>query len=82
MTPSEDNSNQESSLNFYGSSFITNETGEIIESSDRTTETVLISEFDLDHIRNMRLSWGVFRDIRPECYFPITRPITNNTTLQ
>ena len=82
VTPSEDNSNQESSLNFYGSSFITNETGEIIESSDRTTETVLISEFDLDHIRNMRLSWGVFRDRRPECYFPITRPITNNTTLQ
>ena len=41
VTPSEDNSNQESSLNFYGSSFITNETGEIIESADRTTEAVL-----------------------------------------
>lgn len=77
VTPSEDNSNQESSLNFYGSSFISDETGEIIESADRINEKILISEFDLDNIRNMRLSWGVFRDRRPECYSTITGPIKN-----
>jgi len=58
VTPNEANSNQESSLNFYGSSFITNETGEIIESADRESESILISEFDLDAIRNMRLAGG------------------------
>lgn len=77
VTPNEANSNQESSLNFYGSSFIANETGEIIESADRESESLLISEFDLDAIRNMRLSWGVFRDRRPEYYSHITSSIKN-----
>jgi len=75
VIPSIDNSKQSSSLNFYGSSFITNETGEIIESADRESECLLISEFDLDEIRDMRLSWGVFRDRRPEYYSKISDKI-------
>ena len=77
VLPNEANCSQESSLNFYGSSFIANETGEIVESADRESETILISEFDLDEIRQMRLSWGVFRDRRPEYYAPITSQIKN-----
>lgn len=68
VEPCEDNGNQKSSLLFYGSSFITNETGEIIADAKRDREEILISTFDLDSINEMRLSWGLFRDRRPECY--------------
>lgn len=69
VRPSEANGGQSSSLRFYGSSFITDETGGVVESIDmRTKEGVIIHTFDLDAIREMRLSWGVFRDRRPEMY--------------
>lgn len=57
-----------SSMTFYGSSFIADETGEIVESADRATETVLTHTFDLDEIARTRRDWGVFRDRRPEMY--------------
>jgi N-carbamoylputrescine amidase len=73
VMPSKENGGQESSLNFYGSSFIADETGDIVESAGRDADTVLIHEFDLDEIASFRLSWGVFRDRRPDCYGDITR---------
>ena len=72
VTPCDENGNQTSSLVFYGSSFITNETGEIIKSASRDEETVLTAEFDLDTIFFNRLGWGIFRDRRPDCYKVIT----------
>ena len=72
VTPCDENGNQTSSLVFYGSSFITNETGEIIKSASRDEETVLTAEFDLDEIFQNRLGWGIFRDRRPDCYKVIT----------
>lgn len=68
VTPSSDNNNQSSSLCFYGSSFITDETGELIVSADRSSECIITAEFDLDAVREMRMSWGLFRDRRPETY--------------
>lgn len=68
VLPCEENNYQTSSLIFYGSSFITDETGELLEQAGRTEETVLIQEFDLDKIAENRLSWGLFRDRRPEYY--------------
>ena len=58
----------ESSMTFYGSSFITDETGGIVEEADRTTETLLVQTFDLDQTALRRREWGVFRDRRPEMY--------------
>ena len=72
VTPCDENGNQTSSLVFYGSSFITNETGEIIKSASRDEETVLTAEFDLDEVFQNRLGWGLFRDRRPDCYKVIT----------
>lgn len=68
VLPTHDNNGQNSSLTFYGSSFITDETGEIVEQAGREEETVILHEFDLDSIEKMRFSWGLFRDRRPECY--------------
>lgn len=58
----------QTSMTFYGSSFITDETGEILQEADRETECVLVQEFDLDAIEEKRREWGVFRDRRPEMY--------------
>ncbi len=55
-------------MTFYGTSFIANETGDVVAETDRTAETVLASTFDLDAIAEMRGSWGIYRDRRPELY--------------
>ncbi len=72
VTPCEANNNQSSALNFYGSSFITDGTGEILASASRDKEEILLQEFDLAALAQDRLSWGLFRDRRPECYKKIT----------
>lgn len=60
---------QESSeITFYGSSFITNETGEKIAEANRTEEAILVAEIDLDASNALRDEWGVFRDRRPDLY--------------
>ena len=68
VDPCEANSGQKSSLKFYGSSFITDNTGEVICEAGRDTEEVLVAQFDLDEYMTDRLSWGLFRDRRPEIY--------------
>lgn len=68
VEPSKGNNNQSSALNFYGSSFITDETGEILEDAGRTEEKVILHTFDLQAIEEMRFSWGLFRDRRPHMY--------------
>ncbi len=57
-----------SEINFYGSSFITNEIGEKISEMDRESEGIITAEFDLDKIAEARTFWGFFRDRRPSKY--------------
>lgn len=73
VEPSEENGNQKSSLNFYGSSFMTDERGEILVEAGSDKEEILYQEYDLDKIKEDRLSWGLFRDRRPHCYQDITK---------
>lgn len=68
VEPCIENGNQSSSLNFYGSSFMTDEKGEIVTSASRDKEEILYHEYDLDKIREDRLAWGLFRDRRPDTY--------------
>ena len=72
VSPCEENAEQKSALQFYGSSFITNETGEVIKQADRAGDAVLTAEFDLHQIDKARLEWGLFRDRRPETYQILT----------
>ena len=58
-------------MTFYGSSFIASHTGEKIAEADRSSETVLTAEFDLDAVRRYRQAWGIFRDRRPDLYYPL-----------
>ena len=73
VSPCKENAGQASALCFYGSSFITDDTGEIVCMAGREEETVLCASFDLDAIAENRLNWGFFRDRRPGCYGPITQ---------
>ncbi|QWU16558.1 N-carbamoylputrescine amidase [Paenibacillus sophorae] len=59
---------EESSINFYGSSFIAGPQGNKIAEAGRGEETVLVGEFDLDALETLRIEWGIFRDRRPELY--------------
>lgn len=68
VSPCNENGGQASVLNFYGSSFIADDTGEIVSSAGREEETVLCAAFDLDAVNENRLNWGFFRDRRPDCY--------------
>ncbi|MGH8127455.1 MAG: N-carbamoylputrescine amidase [Gammaproteobacteria bacterium] len=59
---------RESTVTFYGTSFIADATGAIVAEADRSEETILYAEFDLDETAALRRDWGVFRDRRPELY--------------
>ena len=56
------------SLSFYGSSFITDHLGNIIDEMDSETEGIITKEIDLNFINKYRQSWGNFRDRRPDLY--------------
>ena len=73
VEPSEENGGQKSALSFYGTSFLTDETGECIARASRDKEEIIYAEYDFREISRNRLSWGLFRDRRPECYKDITR---------
>ena len=73
ISPDDGNAHQSSELTFYGSSFITDCKGDILEAADRTSDCVIMWEFDLDECRVIRQEWGVFRDRRPEMYGEITK---------
>lgn len=72
VEPCKENAGQSSSLDFYGCSFIADATGDIIASA-KQEETILYGEFDLDALKEDRLSWGLFRDRRPETYVIMTK---------
>lgn len=59
---------EESFIRFYGSSFIADERGQIVESLDEEQTGTCLATFDLDAVALARTSWGVFRDRRPDLY--------------
>ncbi|HNP62355.1 MAG TPA: N-carbamoylputrescine amidase [Woeseiaceae bacterium] len=58
-------------IDFYGSSFIADETGALLQEADRDTQGILVHSFDLAKIAQYRREWGVFRDRRPDLYGPL-----------
>lgn len=58
----------DSSISFYGSSFISNHQGKIVKELNRNEENFITYEFNLDEIQNMRIEWGIYRDRRPDLY--------------
>ncbi len=63
---------EDSKITFYGSSFIAGPQGNKVVEANRSEETVLVAEFDLDQLETQRIEWGIFRDRRPDLYKIIT----------
>jgi len=62
---------QRTSMTFYGSSFIADDTGAKMAEAGRDQEAVITACFDLDEVAKRRAYWGIFRDRRPEMYRPL-----------
>lgn len=60
-------------LEFYGSSFITDYTGKIIAEASREQEEILYADFDLSENARQRDYWGLLRDRRPATYEDLTQ---------
>jgi N-carbamoylputrescine amidase len=69
----EEEKGEKQRITFYGKSFITNESGEIImeaqpSANDDDNHIILTSYIDTISNRSKRSSWGLFRDRRPDLY--------------
>jgi N-carbamoylputrescine amidase len=53
---------------YYGSSFIADHRGDLVEELGRDEEGAIVHEFDLDFLDRHRAAWGFFRDRRTEFY--------------
>ena len=56
----------EGAQSYYGSSFIADQTGQLVQKFGKQDEGVLIHSFDFETIRAERAVWGFFRDRRPD----------------
>lgn len=54
----------ENGQRYYGSSFITDQTGAMAQVMDRDEEGVRVQSFDIEKIAGERAAWGFFRDMR------------------
>jgi N-carbamoylputrescine amidase len=59
---------------FYGSSYFVDPRGQIFAQASEDSDELLVSDFDLDMIDDVRKTWQFFRDRRPESYGKITEP--------
>ncbi|WP_193553745.1 nitrilase-related carbon-nitrogen hydrolase [Flavobacterium silvisoli] len=59
---------------FYGTSYFVNPLGEIFACASEFEDELLVAEFDLDLIEQVRSKWQFYRDRRPETYGEITAP--------
>jgi N-carbamoylputrescine amidase len=60
-------------LEFYGSSFMTDYTGKKIAEAPRQGESIIYATYDLKNNAAQREYWGLFKDRRPDCYDLLTR---------
>ena len=54
-----------------GTSFITNNFGEILQQADTSSERVILADLNLSTYASQRASWGLFRDRRHDLYSAI-----------
>ena len=62
---------RDNTMSFYGTSFITDGRGEVIQEASSDNSEFISATFDLDQLARERIQWGLFRDRRPSMYAPI-----------
>ncbi|MGE8469203.1 N-carbamoylputrescine amidase [Pseudomonas putida] len=58
-------------MRFYGSSFICDHKGALLAEADRNSSGIWLHDLDLGRMREDRLTWGIYRDRRPDMYAPL-----------
>jgi N-carbamoylputrescine amidase len=59
---------------FYGTSFISDHTGEIMSDLDRKEDGIALATVDMDEVDRARAAWGFFRDRRTDLYGSLVSP--------
>jgi N-carbamoylputrescine amidase len=67
----------EGSLNFYGSSFISDPFGRVLVRASRDSDEVLVADLDLDQRRDWLDLFPFLATRRPDTYSSLTKPIVN-----
>ena len=70
----------EGSLNFYGSSFISDPFGRILARAAREGDEVLVADLDLDQRRDWLDLFPFLATRRPDTYDSLTEPVVNKRT--
>ena len=70
----------EGSLNFYGSSFISDPFGRVLSQASRDQDEVLIVDLDLDQRRDWLDLFPFLATRRPDTYAQLTKPLANPRT--
>jgi N-carbamoylputrescine amidase len=70
----------EGSLNFYGSSFISDPFGRVLARAGRDTDEVLVADLDLDQRRDWLDLFPFLATRRPDTYEALTKPVVNKRT--
>ena len=60
-------------MDWYGQSFIADETGDIVAGCGGEIGAIAMASFDFDVMRRERAAWGLFRDRRPDRYDGLMR---------
>ena len=58
--------------NFYGGSFVADACGEVVAQASHDGEETIAAEMDFARDAEMRATWGLFRDRRPDLYRALT----------
>ena len=64
----------------YGTSFIADVTGAIVQDAGSADEAVIVATVDRAANALTRAAWGLFRDRRPDLYGPL-RTLDGSTTI-
>ena len=59
---------------FYGSSYFSDPRGQIMAQGERSKDSIVVADLDLDVIREVRNVWQFYRDRRPESYNSLVAP--------
>ena len=59
---------------FYGSSFVSDHRGDLVDALGRDDEGVVVGACDLDYLATHRAAWGFFRDRRTDLYGALCAP--------
>lgn len=58
---------------FYGTSYFVDPRGQIFAQASEDKDELLIADFDLDIVDEVRKTWQFYRDLRPDSYGPLVK---------